>query len=59
MLAKSKIALAAAAIVLGAACGSPAKDSGPPRIDIGKSCRESATALGAIYAGGSQDAVDV
>lgn len=59
MLAKSKIALAAAAIVLGAACGSPAKDNGPPSIDIGKSCRQSATALGAIYGGDTVDAVDV
>lgn len=59
MLAKSKIALAAAAIILGAASASPAKDNGPPSIDIGRSCRESAIALGAIYGSDSQDAVDV
>ena len=45
MLTKSKIALGVA-IILGAASASPAKDSGPPKIDIQKTCRENVGALG-------------
>src|SRR5260370_17940639 len=44
MLTLSKIALAAA-IVLGAASASAAKDNGPPNIDIQKTCRESSNVL--------------
>jgi hypothetical protein len=47
MLTKSKIALIAA-IILGAASASLAKDSGPPNIDLQKTCRESANALAGV-----------
>jgi hypothetical protein len=44
MMTKPKIALTAA-VILGAASAAQAKDSGPPNIDIQKTCRESSTAL--------------
>ena len=44
MMTKPKIALTAA-VILGAASAAPAKDSGPPNIDIQKTCRESSNAL--------------
>jgi hypothetical protein len=56
MLTRSKIALATAAIVLGATLPSMAKDSGPPSIDIQRTCRESSTALVDLTGNGSQDA---
>jgi hypothetical protein len=54
MLTKSMIALTAA-IVLGAASASLAKDAGPPKIDIQKTCRESSDALTRLTGNGSQD----
>ena len=44
MMTKPKIALTAA-VILGAASAALAKDSGPPKIDIQKTCRESSSAL--------------
>src|SRR5712675_2371950 len=55
MLIRSTIALATAAIVLGATVPSMAKDSGPPNIDIQKTCRESSAALGDMTDNGNQD----
>jgi hypothetical protein len=58
MSTKSKIALTAAIIlgaVLGAASASPAKDSGPPNIDIQTTCRESSNALVDLTGNDSQD----
>jgi hypothetical protein len=47
MMTKSKIALTAA-VILGAASAALAKDSGPPNIDIQKTCRESSSALSGL-----------
>jgi hypothetical protein len=55
MLTKSKIALAVATI-LAAAFASSANGGGPPTVDIERTCRESATALGS---GNAKEAVDV
>jgi hypothetical protein len=55
MLTKSKLALVTAAIVLGAASPSLAKDNGPPNIDIQKTCRESSSALTSLTGSDSQD----
>jgi hypothetical protein len=44
MLTKTRTALAAA-IIVGAASGSVAKDGGPPTIDIQKTCQEDVDAL--------------
>jgi hypothetical protein len=55
MLAKSKIALTAAVIILGAASASLAKDGGPPNIDIQKTCRESASALTDLTGNGTDN----
>jgi hypothetical protein len=55
MPTRSTIALATAAIVFGATLPSMAKDSGPPNIDIQKTCRESSAALGDLTGDGSQD----
>jgi hypothetical protein len=64
MSTKSKIALTAA-IILGAILGaasasvaksaSPAKNSGPPTIDIQTTCRESASALTGLIGNDNQD----
>ena len=54
MLTKSKIALIAA-IILGTASASLAKDSGPPNIDLQKTCRESANALAGLTGNDTQD----
>jgi hypothetical protein len=54
MLTKSKIALTAA-IILGTACASLAKDGGPPNIDLQKTCRESANALTGLTGNDTQD----
>jgi hypothetical protein len=43
-IAKSKIVLTAA-IILGAMSAAAAKDSGPPTVDIQKTCRESSNVL--------------
>jgi hypothetical protein len=43
-IAKSKIVLTAA-IILGAISAAAAKDSGPPTVDIQKTCRESSNVL--------------
>jgi len=45
MLTKWKVALATAIIILSAISPSVAKDSGPPSIDIEKTCRQSSSAL--------------
>jgi hypothetical protein len=42
-----------AAIVLGAASAGLAKDSGPPNIDIQKTCRESSAALNGLIGNGT------
>jgi hypothetical protein len=55
MLPKSKIALTAAIIILGAVSASLAKDGGPPNIDIQKTCRESSDALTGFMGNNSQD----
>jgi hypothetical protein len=56
MSTKSRSALAAAAIIiLGAASPSLAKDSGPPNIDIQKTCRESSSALTGLIGNDNQD----
>jgi hypothetical protein len=55
MLAKSKIALTAAIIILGAASASLAKDGGPPNLDIQKTCRESSDALTGFTGNSNQD----
>ena len=54
MLTKSKVALTAA-IILGAASASLAKDSGPPNLDLQKTCRESANALAGLTGNDAQD----
>lgn len=51
MLTKSATALAAAAIVVGVVAASPAKDSGPPTVDIQQTCRENVNALGTVLGG--------
>src|ERR1700681_643606 len=48
MLTKSKIALTAA-IFFGAASASLANNSGPPNIDIQRTCRESSNALIGLF----------
>src|ERR1700688_3184071 len=56
MLTKSKLVLATAVItILGAVSPSLAKDSGPPTIDIQKTCRESSSALIGLTGSDSQD----
>jgi hypothetical protein len=55
MLTKSKVALATAAIILGATVPSVAKDSGPPNLDIEKTCRESSSALTDLTGNDNQD----
>jgi hypothetical protein len=55
MLTNSKIAFVTAAIMLGAASASLAKDGGPPNIDIQKTCRESSSALLGLTGNDSQD----
>jgi hypothetical protein len=54
MMTKSKIALIAA-VVLGAASAAPAKDSGPPNIDIQMTCRQSSNALSGLTGNDTQD----
>jgi hypothetical protein len=54
MMTKPKIALTAA-VILGAASAALAKDSGPPNIDIQKTCRESSSALIGLTGNGNQD----
>jgi hypothetical protein len=49
-----KIALTAA-IILGAASASLAKDSGPPNLDLQKTCQESANALAGLTGNDAQD----
>ena len=55
MLTQSKIALATAAIILSAAPPLLAKDSGLPKIDIQRTCRESSSALIGLTGSSSQD----
>jgi hypothetical protein len=55
MLTKSKVALATAAIVFGTTFPSVAKDSGPPRVDIEKTCRDSSSALTGLTGNDNQD----
>jgi hypothetical protein len=56
MLTKSKLVLATAVIIiLGAVSPSLAKDSGPPTIDIQRTCRESSSALIGLTGSDSQD----
>jgi hypothetical protein len=57
MLTNSKIALVAAATILGTTFSSLAKDSGPPNIDIQKTCRESSSALSGLTGNDTQDSV--
>jgi hypothetical protein len=54
MITKMKIALTAA-VILGAAPAAVAKDSGPPNIDIQKTCRENSNALSGLTGNGNQD----
>jgi hypothetical protein len=54
MMTKMKIALTAA-VILGAASAALAKDSGPPTIDIQKTCRESSNALSGLTGNDNQD----
>ena len=54
MMTKLKIALTTA-VILGAASAALAKDSGPPNIDIQKTCRESSNALSGLTGNGNQD----
>lgn len=54
MMTKPKIALTAA-VILGAASAALAKDSGPPNIDIQKTCRESSNALTGLTESSKQD----
>ena len=54
MITKLKIALTAA-VILGAASAALAKDSGPPNIDIQKTCRESASALTDLTGNGTDN----
>ena len=51
LLTKAIVAVAAAAIILSTASASAAKDSGPPTIDIQKTCRENVNALRTILGG--------
>ena len=46
MLTIPRIALTTAAIILAPASAALAKDNGPPKIDIEKTCRENSGALG-------------
>jgi hypothetical protein len=56
MLSKSKLVLATAVIIiLGAVSPSLAQNSGPPTIDIQKTCRESSSALIGLTGSDSQD----
>jgi len=56
MLTKSKLILATAVIIiLGAVSPSLAQNSGPPTIDIQKTCRESSSALVGLTGSDSQD----
>jgi hypothetical protein len=55
MLGKSKTFLAIAAIILSAPSPTLAKDSGPPNIDIQRTCRESSNALIDITGSDSKD----
>jgi hypothetical protein len=55
MLTNSTIALMTAAIILGTASASLARDGGPPNIDIQKTCRESSSALIGLTGNDSQD----
>jgi hypothetical protein len=54
MMTKLKIALTAV-VILGAASAAVAKDSGPPNIDIQKTCRESSNALSGLTGNDNQD----
>jgi hypothetical protein len=54
MMTKSKIALSAA-VILGAASAAVAKDSGPPNIDIQKTCRETSSAMISLTGNEKQD----
>jgi hypothetical protein len=51
MMTKPKIALTAA-VILGAASAALAKDNGPPKIDIERTCRENSGALGNLMGNG-------
>jgi hypothetical protein len=55
MLTNAKNALVTAAIILGATSPSLAKDSGPPNIDIQKTCQESSSALTDLTGNDNQD----
>ena len=56
MLSKSKLVLATAVIIIfGAVSPSLAQNSGPPTIDIQKTCRESSSALIGLTGSDSQD----
>ena len=58
MLTKSKLVLATAVIIiLSAVSPSLAQNSGPPTIDIQKTCRESSSALVGLTGNSTQDAV--
>jgi hypothetical protein len=54
MMNRSKIALTAA-VILGAASAALAKDSGPPKIDIQKTCRETSNVLIGVTGNSKQD----
>lgn len=54
MMIKLKIALTAA-VILGAGSAALAKDSGPPNIDIQRTCRESSSALTGLTDNSKQD----
>jgi hypothetical protein len=54
MMTKLKIALTVA-VILGAASAALAKDSGPPNIDIQKTCRESSNSLSGLTGNDKQD----
>ena len=54
MMSNLKIALTAATI-LGAASAALANESGPPNIDIQKTCRESSNSLSGLTGNGNQD----
>jgi hypothetical protein len=54
MMTRLKIALTAA-IIFGAASAALAKDTGPPKLDIQKTCRESSSALLGLTENPNQD----
>jgi hypothetical protein len=54
VLTKSKLAIATAAVILGATSPSLAKGNGPPNIDIQKTCQESSSALIGLTGNDSQ-----